>query len=380
LGLQFTDGADVVDQVTEIPLPGRSAVARANGKAFASESGVRLPAFIAGPENRLVAAAMGRLLDQADADPVERVYERPHSLPFVLALFGPSGVGKTHLSQGLVRHWQVRRGPDSAEYVTAQDFRRLLNDSMSTNSVVAFRDRFRKRELIAIDELHRLPNDDYLLQELRGALDALEESGAMVVVTSTQPVTALPILSPDLRSRLASGLMLQLASPGMAARMRIVQQFSSALGRPFSDEVVRRLAAGLRGTANRLIGAIFELCAELQNNAEPAADPVNKLLAARDAERPTPREIVAVVARHYGVSQKLLKSDSRKARLVRARAVAIFLVRELCQVSYEQIGQVLGGRDHTTIMHNFRKIERERQHDFAMQETLADLRRVLVSR
>jgi chromosomal replication initiator protein len=370
----------VVDQVTEIPLPGRTAVPHANGRVSVGETGIRLPAFIAGPENRLVAAMMDQLLHQADHEPAHPTYERPHCLPFVLALFGPSGVGKTHLSQGVVRHWQARRGEHSAEYVTAQDFRRLLHDSMSTNSIVAFRDSFRQRELIAIDDLHRLPNDDYLLQELRSTLDILEESGAVVVVTSTRPVTALADLSPDLRSRLASGLMLQLASPGIAARMRIVQQFSAALGRPLSDEVVRRLAAGLRGTANRLIGAIFELCAELRENSESAADQAERLLSARDAERPAPREIVAVVARHYGVPQRLLKSNSRKQRLVRARATAIYLARELSLASYEQIGQALGGRDHTTIMHNFRKVEREREHDFAMQETLADLRRILVSR
>ncbi|HEY3392331.1 MAG TPA: helix-turn-helix domain-containing protein [Lacipirellulaceae bacterium] len=370
----------MVDQLTEIPLPGRTAVPHANGRVLVGETGFRLPAFIAGPENRLVAATMDLLLHQADSVPAHPTHQPTTSLPFVLSLFGASGVGKTHLSLGLVRHWQARRGEDSAEYVTAQDFRRLLNDSMSTNSVIAFRDRFRKRELIAIDELHQLPNDDYLHQELRSALDALEEFGGMVVVTSTRPVTALPNLSPDLRSRLASGLMLQLASPGMAARMRIVQQFSAALGRPLSDEVVQRLAAGLRGTASRLIGAIFELCAALQNNAHPAADPVSQLFAARDCERPTPRNVVAVVARHYGVPQRLLKSNSRKQRLVRARATAIYLARELCRASYEQIGQALGGRDHTTIMHNFRKVERERQHDFALQETLADLRRILVSR
>jgi chromosomal replication initiator protein len=370
----------VVDQVTEIPLPGRTAVPHANGRALDGETGVRLPAFIVGPENRLVAATMDQLLHQADRELLHPAYERPYSLPFVLALFGPSGVGKTHLSQGLVRHWQARRGENSAEYVIAQDFRRLFHDSINSNSVAAFRDRFRTRELIAIDEIDRLPNDEYLMQELRSTLDALEESGAILVVTSTRPVTSIARLSPDLRSRLASGLMLQLASPGMAARMRIVQQFSAALGRPLSDEVVQRLAAGLRGTANRLIGAIFELCAELQNSGDSAAEQAERLLSARDAERPTPREIVAVVARHYGVPQRLLKSNSRKQRLVRARATAIFLARELSQASYEQIGQALGGRDHTTIMHNFRKVEREREHDFAMQETLADLRRILVSR
>jgi chromosomal replication initiator protein len=295
--------------------------------------------------------------------------------PFVLALFGPSGVGKTHMSRGLVRHWQNRRGPSSAEYITAQDFRHLFNEAMSDNSVLAFRERFRTRELLAIDELHRLPGDDYLQQEMRATIDTLEERGAIIAVTSTQPVTALPNLSPDLRSRFASGLMLQLAAPGVAARMRIVQHVSSALGRPLPDEAIQRLASGLHGTASRLIGAIFELCAELQNST----DQPDRLLAANDDRRPTLPEIVALVARHYGVQQKLLKSNSRKQRLVRARATVIYLARELSDTSYEQIGRALGGRDHTTIMHNFRKVQRERQHDFALQETLEDLRRILLS-
>jgi chromosomal replication initiator protein len=204
-----------------------------------------------------------------------------------------------------------------------------------------------------------------------------------MVATSTRPVTALPTLSPDLRSRLASGLMLQLAPPDIAARIRIVRQISEALGRPLSDNAVEQLAEGLQGNASRLIGAIFELCAELaelRQGTGSSSDGAARLLEACDKRLPTLREIVSLVARHYGVSQKLLRSNSRKQCLVRARATAIFLARDLTKASYEQIGQALGGRDHTTIMHSFRKVERERQHDLAMQETLADLRRLLICR
>jgi len=309
---------------------------------------------------------------QASFSPSHAAY----ATPSVVALFGPSGVGKTHVSRGLVRHWQSRRGQSSAEYVTGQEFRRLLNEAMSDNAVIAFRERIRTRELLAIDELHRLPGDDYLVQELRATVDTLEERGAMIVVTATQPVTSLSNLPPDLRSRFASGLMLQLAAPGIAARARIVQHVSSALGRPLSDDAINRLANGLHGTASRLIGAIFELCAESRNSTDQS----DRLLAACDSRRPTLPEIVALVARHYGVPQKLLKSNSRKQCLVRARATVIHLARELSNASYEQIGRALGGRDHTTIMHNFRKVQQERQHDFAVQETLEDLRRILLSR
>ncbi len=375
MGPHYTDGADVADHITEIPLPGRTVVSHPSGQNSAHESGANLPAFVAGPENRLVAATLEQLLHRADSQTSFSTSQGSYALPFVLALFGPSGVGKTHVSRGLVRHWQNRRGPSSAEYVTAQDFRRLFNEAMSDKAVLAFRERFRTRELLAIDELHRLPGDDYLLQELRATLDALEESGAIVVVTSTQPVTSLPNLSPDLRSRFASGLMLQLSAPGVDARMRIVQHVSSAIGRTLSDEAIHRLATGLHGTASRLIGAIYELCADLRN----ASDQPDRVIAASNTRQPTLTEIIALVARHYGVQQKLLKSNSRKQRLVRARATAVYLARELTDASFEQIGRALGGRDHTTIMHNFRKVQREREHDFALQETLEDLRRILLA-
>jgi chromosomal replication initiator protein len=370
----------VVDQIAAIPLPGRNVVSHTSRMTSADEAAVNLPAFIAGPENRLVAAMFDRLLVRAES-PATAPAPTQKRLPLaVLSLFGPSGVGKTHLSQGLVHHWQRCRGQASAEYVTAQDFRRQFNEAMSGNAAPRFRERFRTRELIAIDELHRLPSDDYLLQELRATLDALDDKGSLVVVTSTRPVTTLSNLSPDLLSRLAAGLMLQLAAPGIAARTRIVQQVSSALGRTLSDAAVQQLAAGLHGTASRLVGAIFELFSELRNGNSANADHATRLLASRDSCQPTPREIVALVARHYGVPQKLLKSNSRKQYIVRARATAVYLARELSGASYDQIGRLLGGRDHTTIMHNFRKVDRERQHDFTLQETLDELSRILLSR
>ncbi len=101
----------MVDHITEIPLPGRSVVSHPSGRASADEAGVNLPAFVAGPENRLVAATLEELLNRADPQMSPSTSHGMYAPPFVLALFGPSGVGKTHVSRGLVRHWQNRRGP-----------------------------------------------------------------------------------------------------------------------------------------------------------------------------------------------------------------------------------------------------------------------------
>ena len=155
----------------------------------------------------------------------------------VLAIYGASGTGKTHLARGLVQSWQERghaygKNTDCAEYLTAADFHHTLADAIKTDTVSEFRRRLRGRRLLAIDDVDRLPRDEYIQQELRYTIDACEEHGAMVVVTSATPVSAVRNLAADVRSRLAGGLELRLAPPDEAARQRLAHHVSAALGRP----------------------------------------------------------------------------------------------------------------------------------------------------
>ena len=232
----------------------------------------------------------------------------------------------------------------------------------------------------SIDDLHRLPDDEYLLHELRFTLDAYEESAGVVLVTSHRPVTALGNLPPDLRSRLASGLMLQLAAPGKAARVRIVQHVAAMLRRPLSDEAVSQLADGLRGTASQLIGALYELYAGISDSAS-SGHRARRSFARRSRGAAT---CVVGNCRRRGqvlrLAAKTAEEQLPQASRGSGRATIIYLARELTGASYEEIGRALGGRDHTTIMHNYKKIERERQRDLATQEALDDLRRILLSR
>jgi chromosomal replication initiator protein len=322
---------------------------------------------------------MGRLLEEprnssSDSLPVvARGFPPP-----VLALFGPSGTGKTHLCRGLVRYWQARRGEDSAAYFTAQDFRRQFLEAAQTNDVQGFRSRVRTREVLGIDDLHQMPDQAYLLQELRYTLDDFADRGCLVLVTSDRPVTALSNISADVRGRFASGLMLQLASPGAAARARIVQHVSAALSKPLSDDVIQSLAAGMRGTANQLVGELYQLYASLPGVNADDAKHVERLATARANAQPGLNEIIRIVARYYALPQKCLKSSSRRRSAVLARAMIAFLARQLTDATYEEIGRALGGRDHTTIMHNYKKLQRDRQRDLVIQETAEQLRRILV--
>jgi chromosomal replication initiator protein len=353
----FADGPDVIEYLSEIPLPGRMLAPSAAPADISSSKSTPI-GFIAGAENRLVASAVNRLLEPATSS----------AIPKLLALFGRSGTGKTHLAHGLVRHWNTQHSAECAAYLTASDFYRSLLDAIKRHTTTEFHRALRDHELLAIDDLHQLPSDDYVSREFRFTLDAFEESGGTIIVTSRRPVNTLANISPDLRSRLSAGPSLQLAPPAGAARTRIIRRASESLGRPLSEQAATRLASGVDGTANDLFGAVFELCATADGDGA---------VPSRFVRQPQLREIVAAVSRHFRLPQKQLKSQSRRQSIVTARAIAIFLAREVAGATYEQIGRALGGRDHTTIIHNYRKIERERSQDPDIQETIEELTRVI---
>ena len=356
----------MADHVLELPFPGRTLCA---ATADVAEQAPRfaVPAFVAGPENGVLARAVEALLPTADEGEPANAYS-------VLAIFGVSGTGKTHLARGLVRSWQERCGADSAEYLTSLDFRHALREAINANAVRDFRNRLRNRRLLALDDLDRLPNDDYLQQELRYTIDAFAENGGTLVVASSVAPGAMRNLAPEVLSRLMSGLTLRLAPPEDAARQRIIRHASTALGQPLSESASQQLAAGVTGTASDLFGALFELNTTVSPRSESDERRVDRYLAARAARRPTLAAISRVVAKHYGLPQKTLKSSTRRQSAVLARAMVVYLARELAGTSYQRIGSALGGRDHTTMLHSYRKIAKLVREDSATRDAVDQFR------
>lgn len=364
----------MLDCVSDISLPGRMLMP-ADLSSAKSSVPQPFPAFVVGPENRLVASTIRNVLHHQSTSQTSSSASNCR----LLVLFGPSGVGKSHLAQGLVRHWQSQYGEEGAAYTTAADFRHKLHDAAKRQRELDFREEFRGRQLLVIEDLQYLPAEAHTMQELRNTLDDYEESGGIVIVTAATPPTTLANLADDVRSRFSGGLMLQLMPPGEAARARIIRYAATALGRTLTDETANRLAHNLEGPPNQLFGAVFELCAT-QKNAAVDLNAAKQLILDRAARKPTLRDIISVVARQQNVPQSQLKSGTRRQSTVFARGLIIFLARELAAASYEEIGRALGGRDHSTILHSYRKILHDSEHDTELRDTLANLRRILLSR
>ena len=358
--LPILDGAYVVDGVLRIDLP--AGPYGANDTAPQGAVAPEFATFVAGPENRLPILALEKLLT-GEADLFAPAWANP------LFLVGPSGSGKSLLVRGIVRRWLPVLGAQRVAYFTATDFARRLIDSRTDGELPEFRARLAMLQLLVIEDLHKLPTKLALQHELRDLLDKLADSQAVVLCTSQISPTAQPQLDPGLCDRLTGGLLLWLNHPGSDARWELLRLAAVERGTSLDDRQLRTLAENTTGPVPQLLRALREFEVAPVLGTDPGAARAG--LAAK--------EIVAVVARYFGVTQAALRGPTRRKSLVFARGVAVYLLRTLTGASYARIGRELGKRDHSTIMHAMESLQIALATDPATQHALEELRRILLA-
>lgn len=352
----------MVAQVVTIPLP----ASRPAGAAVAAgDAASTLGEFIIGPENRLIEVVCRSILGGAD-----------HYNP--IFIYGPSGVGKSHLVRGLLEAWraQFRRRP---VYVTAVDFVRELADAIESQGVDEFRHRFRTAPLLTIENLGELTGRTAALEEFQATLDIQLEAGHRVLLTGSAAPADIAGLPASLRSRLAGGLVVPLAAAGPEARCAILRRLAARRSLSLTPDAIELLAAEFHGTVPDLAGAVarLEMDARLQSRPVSVAD-VRGLIHQR-GQGPAPRvsDIAQVTARHFSLKLSDLRSPSRRQAVVKARGVAMYLARQMTGESLGQIGRYFGGRDHTTVLHGCRKTETLLKSEPAIHQAVAQLQRQL---
>jgi len=361
----------VVYGVSRIALPSsdwagsdRASSDRGNSLRAVSPQLCRSSTFVAGPENRLALPALERLLSGDQLSEAAELFNP-------LVLLGSTGTGKSHLARGITRHWRSRLGDSEVEYLTAIDFARQLRAAREEGQLDNFRDRLANLQLLVVEDLHRLPHRPFVQRELRDTLDVLIETGALLVVTTQQPPAAMADLEAGLRDRLSGGLTVRLQTPGIEARRELLQLKAAERGLQLDDQQLQLLANKTEGPAPQLFRALAEFNLTKSLPVEQSIDSLHPPLKLK--------QIIAVVARYYSLTQAALRSAARRKSLVYARSVAVHLARTLTDLSYAQIGESLGRRDHSTIMHASQTLEKRLLSDASTQQDIEELKRILTA-
>jgi chromosomal replication initiator protein len=304
--------------------------------------------FVVGNSNRLAHAA-----SQAVADSPGLAYNP-------LFLYGGVGLGKTHLLHA-IGHEVVARDL-SVLYVSSETFTNELIESIREHRTDDFRARYRRAGVLMIDDIQFIASKERTQEEFFHTFNAIHESGGQIVLTSDRTPKAIPTLEDRLRSRFEMGLIADVQMPDVETRIAILRSKTNGR-RPVPDDVVDFIAHKVQSNIRELEGSLNRVLAyanlhQRDLSVELAAAALEDLIAVPKKSH-GPDSILDAVGRHFGVPLADLRGKARNQRVIAPRHLAMYLLREDARLSLPQIGTLLGGRDHTSVMHACEKIAAE---------------------
>ncbi|MET0193290.1 MAG: chromosomal replication initiator protein DnaA, partial [Hyphomicrobiaceae bacterium] len=333
--------------------------------------------FVVGPANRLAHAAATQVAETVLAD--DRGFNP-------LYLHSSVGLGKTHLQHAIA--WEVKRRTPKAQvlYLTAERFRYQFVEAIKAQDGLAFKEKFRQIDILLIDDLEFMRGEK-TEQEFEHIINSLLDGGRQVVVASARPPGQLDGVNDRMRSRLQRGLITEISALDPALRLQILEkrtQEKRATDPSFSipGDVVELLADRLTESGRELEGAINRLYLTWQLMRAPvtldiAETIIRDLVQGIEPRRIKIEDILRIVSRHYAVSKQDILSERRHRSVVRPRQVGMYLAKHLTSRSLPEIGRRFGNRDHTTVLHAIRKIDREVGENPRLKDEIEELKRQL---
>lgn len=308
------------------------------------------------------------------------VTDKPGSAYNPLFLWGGVGVGKTHLMQA-VGNALLRKGwGGRIVYCTGEEFTNDIVDGIRTKGMERVRERFRKVQLLLIDDIQFIAGKEAVQEEFFHTFNAVLKMGGQVVLTSDRQPHEISKLEDRLRSRFEAGLIVDISPPDFALRSAITLIKAEQKGLVLSTELAQKIA-GTADSARKIEGYLVKLLTlrEMEKLDEITSSVVERVVGETRENTNnkvlTPSVVLELVAGKFGVSVSQIKGGRRTAHLVIPRMVAMYLMRHDLKFAFEEIGQAVGGRDHSTVMHAVGKIEGRIEKDIELLSRITEIRR-----
>ena len=322
--------------------------------------------FVIGNSNRFAHAAA-----QAVANNPAHAYNP-------LFLYGGVGLGKTHLMHAIGNRIKQNNPSMKVLYTTSEKFTNEIINSIQNKTTEAFRQKYRNIDCLIIDDIQFLKGKEQTQVEFFHTFNALKDANKQIIISSDRPPREIETLEDRLRSRLDQGLTADIQPPDLETRMAILRTKAASDNIQMPNDVITLLATNIATNIREIEGAYTKIVAytslmDMPITVETAQKVLTDMGNSIKTRTITFEGITKVVAEHYNIKQDELFNKKRTQNIAHPRQVAMYLCRELADLSYPKIGELFGGRDHTTVIHAYEKISKNKNTNLALQKEIQEM-------
>lgn len=323
--------------------------------------------FVVGPFNEFAHAAS------------QAVIKKPGIVYNPLFIYGGTGHGKTHLIQAVGNH--LKSGGRKVFYTTSEKFSQEFVNALQLNKPNFFKEKYRKYDVLIMDDIQFFSGKMKIQEELFHLFNHLYENNKQIIFSSDKHPGLIQDLEDRLKSRFSAGMIVDIPTPDNESRAAIIRTKAGLSVFPLSKEVVDYIAYSIQGNIRELEGIINSInCQSELKGRELTVQEVKNFVKnnSKPKKMVSTKEVVKTVADFYNIEEQLIYDKTRKKEVIKPRQVIMFILREDFNISYPAIGEKLGGRDHTTVMHSCEKIKNDMKFDDSLIEELKQLRSIFV--
>lgn len=322
--------------------------------------------FIVGPFNEFAYAAS------------QAIIKKPGIVYNPLFIYGGTGHGKTHLIQA-VGNYLKNTTNKKVFYTTSEKFSQELINAIQLNKPNFFKEKYRKYDVLIMDDIQFFSGKMKIQEELFHLFNHLYDNNKQIIFSSDKHPSLIQDLEDRLKSRFSAGMVVDIPSPDNESRMAIIRSKLSQSPYPLSNEVIEYLAFSVTGNIREIEGVINSISCQSQlKDRELSLNEVKNFVknSARPKKMVSTKEVVKTVAEFYNIEEQLIYDKTRKKEVIKPRQIIMYILREDFNISYPAIGEKLGGRDHTTVMHSCEKIKNDLKGDDMLIQEVNQLRSI----
>ena len=322
--------------------------------------------FIVGPSNRMAHSA------------AIAVSKTPGQVYNPLFIYGPPGVGKTHLLYAIANGIRKKIPNANIVYIKGDQFTNELVDAIKNSTNIEFRSKYREADLFLIDDIQFIAGKDSTQEEFFHTFNKLYEEHKQIVMTSDRKPSDMATLEDRLRTRFEWGLIMDIQPPDYETRMAIIQNKANSLGLVLPADVCDYIATNVTNNVRQIEGTVKKILAYRDLNNMPLDLPnvsraIDDMFKSQGEALPTPNLIIDQVCRFFSVEESTLRGSQKSKGIAEARQTAMYLIRKLTNLSLPDIGKEFG-KDHSTVLYNIRKVETAlKKNDTTTQNNIRDI-------